>query len=149
MPVELVGQPSAEFDHTKLDGILQAVGDFFGERRSAEVSLHFVTVGEMTALNESALKHTGATDVLSFPLLDVPGAPVRQLGDIFVCSAVAAEQNEPMLFLFHHGLLHLFGLDHHTDPAGWEAAYKQTVQSLPTEDIARLPGAVSATGFEA
>jgi probable rRNA maturation factor len=61
------------------------------------------------------------TNVLSFP---APEVPAGQLGDIAlafgVCAREAAEQRKPLAHhlqhLVIHGVLHLLGYDHETDP---------------------------------
>jgi len=98
----------------------------------AFVSVSIVGTRRMTELNEGMMKHTGCTDVLSFPQRDpeqpekdFPEQPeeLRQLnvlGDIVICFPEAVKEarrfgkmvDEQIAFLAEHGLLHLMGVHH-------------------------------------
>lgn len=84
----------------------------------AEISLAFVSDGEIAALNEQYLSHEGPTDVISFPL-HLPGGP--PLGDIYIGAEQAARQapgdvREELLRLAMHGTLHILGYEHPEGP---------------------------------
>lgn len=112
-----------------------------GVRGAAELSLLFVTVDEIAALNEEYMGAPGPTDVLAFPIdaadatvSSGPGAPSRGpargepdpgdlpllLGDVVVCPSVAAGQaathagslDDEFALLVVHGILHVMGHDH-------------------------------------
>ncbi len=76
------------------------------------VAVEFVGAQRMREVN---LTHRGIdapTDVLSFPVDGVDGAPgPRELGDILICPAHTADEREAVL----HGALHLAGMDHESD----------------------------------
>ena len=101
-----------------------------------EVSLFFAEKDEIRLLNAKYRDIDEPTDVLSFPMLEIEvrepikstvpviavpviAAPIL-LGDIVICREVAEKQAEEyghsagreIVFLFIHGLLHLFGKDH-------------------------------------
>lgn len=86
-----------------------------------ELTLTFLDRSEMAELNAEHMGAEGATDVLSFPMDDVPtpGVPTL-LGDIVVCAAVAADQfathagtfDDELALLVVHGVLHILGHDH-------------------------------------
>jgi probable rRNA maturation factor len=85
-------------------------------RNDVELSLSFVTPGEIEDLHLRYMDEPGPTDVLSFPL-DEDGL----IGDVVVCPVVAAANNpgDPageLRLLVAHGVLHLLGHDH--DAAG-------------------------------
>lgn len=90
-----------------------------GEARS-ELSISFVTAGEMADLHRSYLAEEGPTDVLSFPLDEIGEDGVRVLGDVVIAPAVAAA-NRPedpaseLRLLLVHGILHLLGHDHEAE----------------------------------
>lgn len=92
------------------------------------VTLHLTTDHAIRELNA---KHRGldvATDVLSFPLVDVepfalpPGQPV-DFGDVVISYPRALEQAEEfghsvdreVAYLVAHGMLHILGYDHEED----------------------------------
>lgn len=100
-----------------------------------ELTLTFVDVEEITALNAEHLGGGGPTDVLSFPLdavadsaaqivrrsdtIDGVGVPVL-LGDVVICPEVAVAQaaehagtvDDELALLTVHGVLHVLGHDH-------------------------------------
>jgi probable rRNA maturation factor len=112
-----------------------------GVRGLAELSLIFVTVGEITDLNEEYMSAQGPTDVLAFPIdaaeaeLVLHGQPPSRgpdrsppdpadmpllLGDVVICPSVAAAQapshagalDDELALLTVHGILHVLGHDH-------------------------------------
>lgn len=95
---------------------------------SAQVDVSVVGQRKITELNESRLKHDGATDVLSFPqherhqLHDFPlpeGMPPH-LGDVVISFPEAVNNakrfgkmvDEQLCFYLEHGLMHLLGYHH-------------------------------------
>lgn len=91
-----------------------------------ELSISFVSEKEMQELNFKYREKDTPTDVLSFPTPET-AAPAGKnaafsLGDIVICTSVAAAQAEEyghshereLTFLTVHGILHLLGLDHET-----------------------------------
>ena len=112
------------------DVALFALGEIEAPSGS-EVSLTFVTDGEIAELNEAYRSIEGPTDVLSFecdnlddgfPKADSADA-VYELGDIVIAPDVARKQasefgNEyldEIDMLVVHGILHLNGYDHIAD----------------------------------
>jgi probable rRNA maturation factor len=80
-----------------------------------ELSLSFVTSGEMADLHVRYMGEEGPTDVLSFPL-----GEEGLLGDVVVCPEEARRNNpaDPpaeLRLLVVHGVLHLLGYDHEED----------------------------------
>lgn len=138
-------QQDVDVDLTRWRMLALDVLDDLGVRGAAELSLLFVNIEEMAALNESYMGSSGPTDVLAFPIdagavpeaADGPGSisrgPSRSeldpddlpmlLGDVVVCPAVAVQQapqhagtlDDELALLVVHGVLHVMGLDHATD----------------------------------
>jgi len=93
----------------------------------AEVTVCFVSQGEIAHLNQTYRRKKGPTDVLSFPANrpepDLGGRGKRFLGDIAIAPETArryAQQNgrtlrDELRVLILHGVLHLLGHDHETD----------------------------------
>ena len=80
------------------------------------LSIVYVDDTEISVFNEKYLKHTGPTDVLSFPISS-------KEGEIIVSAETALReaqernidvQGEILLYTFH-GVLHLLGYDDHSD----------------------------------
>jgi probable rRNA maturation factor len=90
--------------------------------RDAYLSIVFVTPRAIARLNRLHLGHRGPTDVITFRLRPPPGggAAAAVVGDICICSAVAARNarrfgvsmREEIKRLVVHGTLHVAGLDH-------------------------------------
>jgi len=94
----------------------------------AQVDISIVGKRKIKFLNESKLKHTGTTDVLSFPLHEkqkvddfpLPSGIPPHLGDIVLSFPEAIEQakrfgrlvDNQLCFYVEHGLLHLLGYHH-------------------------------------
>jgi rRNA maturation RNase YbeY len=97
--------------------ILRLVG-----RPEAELSVALVDDEEIAALNQSYRERSGATDVLSFSLLEGDHAERRGelLGDVIVSVETAERQarrgrrslEDEVVRLLIHGTLHLLGHDH-------------------------------------
>jgi probable rRNA maturation factor len=88
-----------------------------------EVSISFVSDGEIQELNNKYRGKNKPTDVLSFPSAEIPDCGVFCLGDIVISAETAVRQADEYghsferetAFLTVHGILHLLGLDHETD----------------------------------
>lgn len=90
-----------------------------------ELSIALVSDAVIRELNRDYRRKDKPTDVLAFPMNEVPaGAPVSGLlGDVILSIETARRQAEansrPLLaeltMLLAHGLLHLLGYDHQTD----------------------------------
>lgn len=85
-----------------------------------DIELLLVDNKTIQELNKTHRNKDYPTDVLSFPLENIPHFP---LGTIIISTDKAKEvstklkhtQNEEILLLFIHGLLHLLGYDHEAD----------------------------------
>jgi rRNA maturation RNase YbeY len=86
-----------------------------------ELAIHLVDHPEIRNLNETWLRHHGATDVITFDYSD-PAQPRNLSGEIFVCVRVAVSQakqfeqtwqSEVVRYVVH-GILHLAGFDDRT-----------------------------------
>ena len=109
-----------------------------------DIELILTTDEEIQELNKTYRKLDKPTDVLSFPLEDMPGMP---LGSI-VISLDTAKRNanelnhsieEEIKLLFIHGLLHLLGYDHETDNGEMREKEKEIIEkfNLPKSLIIR------------
>jgi probable rRNA maturation factor len=98
------------------------------------VDVTFVTRVKMKSLNRKFRGKNAATDVLSFPALEV-FARQGHLGDLVICAPILEEQakrighsaKQELHVLLVHGLLHLLGYDHErsrresSEMAKWES----------------------------
>ena len=94
---------------------------------TGHLSVELVEEGRIRELNRRHRSRDAPTDVLSFPL-DGPGevAGPRELGDVFVCPAQAADVTEATV----HGVLHLCGYDHERDGGEMLALQARITASL-------------------
>jgi probable rRNA maturation factor len=101
------------FDLNKLIPIYESLTD-------KDIELILTDNNEIQMLNKEYRQIDKPTDVLSFPLENIPGMP---LGSIVISIDKAKEGaknfghsiDEEITLLFIHGLLHLLGYDHETD----------------------------------
>jgi probable rRNA maturation factor len=102
-----------EFDLNELNEIYEYLTD-------KDIELILTTDEEIRELNKTHRNKDKATDVLSFPLEEMPGMP---LGSIIISIDTAKKGakefghsvEDEIKLLFIHGLLHLLGYDHETD----------------------------------
>jgi probable rRNA maturation factor len=91
---------------------------------SAELSIRFVEIDEISDLNYRYRKKIGPTNVLSFPS-EIPEEIMKEfdypyIGDIIVCPDVLTQESTEQLIpvkhhfahIIIHGVLHLLGHDH-------------------------------------
>jgi probable rRNA maturation factor len=105
-------------------------------RVDAEIALRIVDEAEGCALNRDYRGKDYATNVLTFPLVEEP----HLMGDIVLCAPVilreALEQNKtPEAHFAHltvHGVLHLHGYDHETEPQA------ELMETLETDIVMKL-----------
>lgn len=100
------------------------------------VDLRAVTAEAMAAINLQYRHVNESTDILSFPLyqsIETLPAHDAPLGDLVICSAMMDAEHLTNDTIIVHGVLHLLGFDHESDPKRWATALKQvTVNHAPT-----------------
>ena len=109
-----------------------------------DVELILTTDEEIKKINKEFRNKDKATDVLSFPLENIPGMP---LGSIVISIDTAKKEAEEfghsiedeIKLLFIHGLLHLLGYDHEIDNGEMRAKEAEIIEkfNLPKSLIVR------------
>lgn len=126
-----------EFDANMLESIKVSL-------TSKEIELIFMSDDEISEMNAQFRGKNSPTDVLSFPLEEMPHSP---LGTIIISIDKAKQLAEvlghsvdnELCLLFIHGLLHLLGYDHEEDEGEMRAKEKQLIEKfgLPNSLILR------------
>jgi len=85
-----------------------------------DVEVILTTDDEIQQLNREFRHKNKPTDVLSFPLENIPGMPLGSIVISIDTAKKGAEEfsheiEDEIKLLFIHGLLHLLGYDHETD----------------------------------
>jgi probable rRNA maturation factor len=107
---------------------------------TAELTIRIVDVEEMTELNETYRKKSGATNVLSFPADIDESFDLPLLGDIVICAPVVQQEanDADIELLAHwahmvvHGTLHLLGYDH------MEKKEAEAMEAIETQILTEL-----------
>ena len=105
-------------------------------RVDTEVTIRIVDEAESRELNKTYRGKDYATNVLTFPIAEIP----HLMGDIVICAPVveaeAKAQNKLLeahyAHLTVHGILHLHGYDHETE------AQAELMESLEISILAKL-----------
>ncbi len=109
-----------------------------------DIELIFVSDEEISKINLDFRGKNKPTDVLSFPLLDMPHSP---LGSIVISADTAKRVSEELghsfedevILLFIHGFLHISGFDHEVDNGEMREREKELIEQfgLPKSLICR------------
>jgi probable rRNA maturation factor len=105
-------------------------------RVDTDVTIRIVDAQEALELNSQYRGKDYATNVLTFPLSEEP----HLMGDIIICAPVvaaeASAQNKDLMahyaHLTVHGMLHLCGFDHETEPQA------ELMESIEIQILAKL-----------
>jgi len=135
--IDFENRSDFEFDVNELKEIYEYLTD-------KDIELILTTDEEIKKLNKEYRNKDKATDVLSFPLENIPAMP---LGSIVISVDTAkrgAEEfghsvNNEIKLLFIHGLLHLLGYDHEIDNGEMREKEKEIIEkfNLPKSLIIR------------
>lgn len=153
MNVTVTDSGSPDIDENALAAFATAVLTAQGVDGQSSVAIQFVDNETMAELNEKHMGKAGPTDVLSFPIEDatptsppvrIEGAPPLDLGDIFISTNVVEQHaaefevsfSDELHLMVCHGLLHLLGWDHITDPDA-EAMERRERELLATVGVER------------
>lgn len=107
--------------------------------KNAELTIRIVNCKESQSLNKKYRNKNYPTNVLSFSYIDNLGVSVY-LGDLVICAPIVTKeaQTQKKLLLNHwahltiHGVLHLLGYDHLTEPQA------KTMEALEVKLLKKL-----------
>ena len=105
-------------------------------RVDTEVTIRIVDADEGRTLNQTYRGKDYATNVLTFPLTEVP----HLMGDIIICAPVVESEAKAQHKSLHahyahltvHGILHLHGYDHETE------AQAELMEGIETAIVTKL-----------
>lgn len=126
--IDLDNQTDIEFDYTLINQITN-------ELTTKELELVITDNDTIQELNKEYRNLDKPTDVLSFPIEDMPNAPI---GTIVISVDYVQEkakeyghsENEEFALLYLHGLLHLLGYDHEIDNGEQREKEKEIIEKL-------------------
>ena len=131
-------------NRTNFDFDVKELEEIYNYLTNKDIELILTTNEEIKKLNKEYRNKDKATDVLSFPLENIPGMP---LGSIIISIDTAkkgAEEfghsiEDEIKLLFIHGLLHLLGYDHEVDNGEMREKEKEVIEKfdLPKSLIIR------------
>ena len=135
--IELDNRTDIEVDITLLERIALSLSD-------KDIELILTNDLEMAEINEETRQIAKSTDVLSFPMMEMPGAP---LGSIIISEGFVKHGSETFghsldderALLFIHGMLHILGFDHEVDSGEMRAKEHEVLETfgLPESLIIR------------
>ena len=135
--IDFENQTDFEFDINSLKEIYEYL-------TNQDIELILTTDEEIQELNKIHRQKNKPTDVLSFPLENLPGMP---LGSIIISVDTAKKGamelghsvEDEIKLLFIHGLLHLLGYDHEIDNGEMREKEKEIIEkfNLPKSLIIR------------
>jgi probable rRNA maturation factor len=135
--IDLDNQTDIEFDYDLVNKITTDLTD-------KEIELIICRNDYIQTLNKEHRGIDKPTDVLSFPLEDMPFAPLGTIvisADYVVDKAMEFKHtvNEELTLLYLHGLLHLLGYDHEIDSGEHREQEKKVIEkyNLPSSLIIR------------
>lgn len=110
---------------SRMEKLERVLSSALKEKKYRTVSVRFVSLSQIAALNRDYRKKIGPTDVLSFSRdtsFGVFDPADTSLGDIAICPTYAKKEavrrsvpfEEECVRLLVHGVLHLKGFDHQT-----------------------------------
>jgi probable rRNA maturation factor len=111
--IDLDNRTDAEVNIELLERIAASLSD-------KDIELILIDDLEMAELNEESRGIAKSTDVLSFPMMDMPGAPLGSIviSEDFVTRGAETfghTKDDERALLFIHGMLHVLGYDHEVD----------------------------------
>ena len=131
-------------NRSDFDFDVSVLNEIYGYLTGKDVELILTTDEEIRQLNKLHRNIDKPTDVLSFPLENLPGMP---LGSVVISTDTAkkgAEEfghsvEDEIKLLFIHGMLHLLGYDHETDMGEMRQKEKEIIEkfNLPKSLIIR------------
>ena len=131
-------------NRTDYDFDIKSLNEIYKFLTDRDVELILTDDNEIQELNRLHRQKDKPTDVLSFPLENIPGMPIGSIVISIDTAKKGAEEfghsiEDEIKLLFIHGLLHLLGYDHETDNGEMREKEKEIIEkfNLPKSLIIR------------
>jgi len=131
-------------NRTDYDFDIQSLNEIYKFLTNRDVELILTDDNEIQELNRLHRQKDKPTDVLSFPLENIPGMPLGSIVISIDTAKKGAEEfghsiEDEIKLLFIHGLLHLLGYDHEIDNGEMREKEKEVIEkfNLPKSLIIR------------
>ncbi len=131
-------------NRTDYDFDIQNLNEIYKFLTDRDVELILTDDKEIQELNRLHRQKDKPTDVLSFPLENIPGMPIGSIVISIDTAKKGAEEfghsiEDEIKLLFIHGLLHLLGYDHEIDNGEMREKEKEVIEkfNLPKSLIIR------------
>ena len=131
-------------NRTDYDFDIQNLNEIYKFLTDRDVELILTDDKEIQELNRLHRQKDKPTDVLSFPLENIPGMPLGSIVISIDTAKKGAEEfghsiEDEIKLLFIHGLLHLLGYDHEIDNGEMREKEKEVIEkfNLPKSLIIR------------
>ena len=131
-------------NRTDYDFDIQSLNEIYKFLTDRDVELILTDDNEIQELNRLHRQKDKPTDVLSFPLENIPGMPLGSIVISIDTAKKGAEEfghsiEDEIKLLFIHGLLHLLGYDHEIDNGEMREKEKEIIEkfNLPKSLIIR------------
>jgi len=126
--IDLDNKTGSDLDIALLERIAASLSD-------KDIELILTDDKEMAQINEESRGIAKSTDVLSFPMVEMPGAP---LGSIVISEDYVTAGSEKFghtkdderALLFIHGMLHVLGYDHEVDDGEMRVKEAELISAL-------------------
>ncbi len=131
-------------NRTDYDFDIQSLNEIYKFLTDRDIELILTDDNEIQELNRLHRQKDKPTDVLSFPLENIPGMPLGSIVISIDTAKKGAEEfghsiEDEIKLLFIHGLLHLLGYDHEIDNGEMREKEKEIIEkfNLPKSLIIR------------
>lgn len=130
--IEIENQTSLEFN----EALVKKIAAYLSKK---DIELLVVNSAQMQEVNRKHRDIDKDTDVLSFPMQNLPKAPLGSIvisADLVVqkASELRHSTDDEFALLFIHGMLHLLGYDHEVDSGEMRAKEEELVLKFKLPD---------------
>jgi len=132
LKIDIINETRENIRQSDLEKYVKAVYCLlFEDIKKSHLEISFVSKVKIAKLNKQYLHHLGPTDVLSFPNADHGHTPIKSIGSVVICPKYLIEHQENIKEVILHGMIHLAGYDHVSNPKEWDLKIISIKNELP------------------